>query len=78
MVTVAMGLGQFQRFLLCDPGTGLHTCDLAIGHTKYVGMSGISSPGATLPTVPRVHPNRPSQSPILYWVLMEGSLHCHN
>ena len=24
MATVAMGLGQFQRFLSCDPDTGLH------------------------------------------------------
>ena len=28
MTTVVMGLGQFQRFLSCDLGTGLHTCDL--------------------------------------------------
>ena len=74
MLTVAVGLGQFQRFLFRDPGTGLHTCDLDIGHTIYIGMSGISSLGATLPAVPRVHQNRPSQSPILFWVLMEGSL----
>ena len=25
VATVAMGLGQFQRFLPCDLGTGLHT-----------------------------------------------------
>ena len=31
MAIVAMGLGLFQRFLLCDLGTGLHTCDLSIG-----------------------------------------------
>ena len=30
MATAAMGLGQFQRFLSCDHGTGLHTCDLGI------------------------------------------------
>ena len=30
MATVAMGLGQFQRFLSHDLGTGLHICDL--GH----------------------------------------------
>ena len=28
MATVAMGLGQFQRLLSCDLGTGLHICDL--------------------------------------------------
>lgn len=28
MATVAMRLGQFQRFLSCDLGTELHTCDL--------------------------------------------------
>ena len=78
MVTVAVGLGQFQRFLFRGPGTGLHTCDLDKGHTKYVGMSRISSLGATLLAVPRVHQNRPPQSPILFWVLMEASLHCHN
>ena len=31
MATVAIGLGQFQRFLTSDFGTGLHTCDLGIG-----------------------------------------------
>ena len=31
MATVAVGLGQFQRFLSCDLSTGLHTCDLGIG-----------------------------------------------
>ena len=31
MATVVMGLGQFQRILACDLGTGLHTCDLGIG-----------------------------------------------
>ena len=31
MATVAMGLGQFWRFLSCDLSTGLHTCDLGIG-----------------------------------------------
>ena len=30
MAIVAMGLGLFQRFLLCDLGTGLHTCDLGV------------------------------------------------
>ena len=32
MAKVAMGLDQFQRFLSCDLGTGLHTCDLSIGY----------------------------------------------
>ena len=45
---------------------------------KICRMSGISSLGATLPAVPCVHQNRPPQSPILFWVLMEASLHCHN
>ena len=31
MATVVMGLGQFQRLLSRDLGTGLHTCDLGIG-----------------------------------------------
>ena len=31
MATVAVGLGQLQRFLSCDPRTQLHTCDLGIG-----------------------------------------------
>ena len=31
MVTVAIGLGQFQRFLFCDLGPGLHTCNLTTG-----------------------------------------------
>ena len=31
MATVAMQLGQFQRFLSCDLGIGLHTCDLGTG-----------------------------------------------
>ena len=30
MATVAMGLGQLQRFLSCDVGVGFHTCDLGI------------------------------------------------
>ena len=30
-MTIAMGLGQFQRFLSCDLDIGLHTCDLGIG-----------------------------------------------
>ena len=34
MTTVAMALGQFQRFLSCDLGTGLHTYDLG---TKLYG-----------------------------------------
>ena len=46
MATVAIGLGQFQRFLSCDLGTGLHTCNLGIGlhncdwhHCKELNMS---------------------------------------
>ena len=31
MATVAMELGHFQRFLSCELGTELHTCDLGIG-----------------------------------------------
>ena len=31
MATVAMGLGQVQRFLSCELCTGLHTCDLGVG-----------------------------------------------
>ena len=31
MATVAMGLGQLQRFLSCDLGMRLHTCDLGMG-----------------------------------------------
>ena len=43
MATVAVGLGQFQRFLSCDIGTGLYTC--------YLGMKSeteVSQPFATL------------------------------
>ena len=35
MATVAMGLGQFQRFLSCDLGTGLHTFGTGL-HSKHV------------------------------------------
>ena len=31
MATVAMGLGQVQRFLSCELCTGLHTSDLGVG-----------------------------------------------
>ena len=30
MATVAMGFGQFQRFLFCNLVGGLHTCDLGM------------------------------------------------
>ena len=30
IVSVAVRLGQVQRFLSCDLGTGLHTCDISI------------------------------------------------
>lgn len=30
MATVALGLGQFGRFLPCDLGIGLPTCDLGL------------------------------------------------
>ena len=30
-MTVAMRLGQFQRFLSCDLDIGVHVCDLGIG-----------------------------------------------
>ena len=36
MARVAMVPGQFQRFLSCDFGTELHTCDPGIGlHSNY-------------------------------------------
>ena len=31
MATVAIGLGQVQRFSSCELCTGLHTCDLGVG-----------------------------------------------
>ena len=40
MATVAMGLGQFHRFLSCDLGTGPHPCDLGTGL-----HSAVSTPG---------------------------------
>ena len=44
MATVAMGLGQFQRVLSWDLGTGLHTCDLGIGlHSRWSSLGGIAS-----------------------------------
>ena len=39
MATVAMGFGQFQRFLSCEVGAGFHTCDLGI--ELYNGMVSI-------------------------------------
>ena len=39
MATVAMGLGQFQRFLSCDTAAGFYTCDLGI--ELYNGMVSI-------------------------------------
>lgn len=45
MATVVIGLGQFQRFLPCDLGTGLHTGNLGTGlhncdwhHCKELNM----------------------------------------
>ena len=35
MATVAIGLGQFQRFLSCDLGTGLHTFGIGL-HSMHV------------------------------------------
>ena len=44
MATVAMGLSQFQRFLSCDLGTWLHTCDLGIGlHSRWSSLGGTAS-----------------------------------
>lgn len=36
IATVAMRLGQFLRFLSCDLGIRLHTCDLDVGLHKLV------------------------------------------
>ena len=36
MATVVTGLGQFQRFLSCDLGIGLHNCDWH--HCKELNM----------------------------------------
>ena len=37
MGTVAMRLSQFQRYFSCDPGTGLHICDLGMElHNKVL------------------------------------------
>ena len=51
LITVAMGLGQFQRFLSCDLSTGLHTSDLGTGEigTSH-GNSGVSSDITTFRT----------------------------
>ena len=43
MATVAVGLGQFQRFLSCDIGTGLHTC--------YLGMKSETEVSQPFPTL---------------------------
>ena len=46
MAPVAMGLGQFQRFLSHDLGTGLHTCDLGIGlHSSLSSGPGLCKGG---------------------------------
>ena len=39
MATVAMGLGQFQKFLSRDIGTGLHTCYLGMKSETEVSNS---------------------------------------
>ena len=39
MATVAMGFGQFQRFLFCNLGGGLHTCDLGMKVKVKVALS---------------------------------------
>ena len=39
MATVAMGLGQFHRFLSCDLGTGPHPCDLGTGLHTFLSYS---------------------------------------
>ena len=39
MATVAMGFGQFQRFLFCNLGGGLHTCDLGMKVKVKVAQS---------------------------------------
>ena len=36
MAAIAVGVGQFQRFLSCDLGIRLHTCDLDVGFHKSV------------------------------------------
>ena len=62
MATVAMGFGQFQRFLCCDLGAGLHnfqlrvseTCDLQ-SHPAWVRIPAVAlnkSPYCSDPQVP--------------------------
>ena len=36
MAAIAVGIGQFQRFLSCDLDTRLHNCDLDVGLRKSV------------------------------------------
>ena len=42
MATIAMGLGQFQRFLSCDLDTGLHTCGLGSRLHSWCHCSSLS------------------------------------